>query len=400
MEYDEEIAIESSDGSGGIGDEFVFQSRAEDKKHTLYGLPDHTEGQKIHVGTRKEFIGTFGGWNYPESVRDNASARKYEWLLVELRLGGRVNGTPKVIHLRSRVESMELDTDARPRYAPQPQNEEGLRLARIEEALGIRQPRRFRPTRIHAPRRSRSATPPQPPQPSIMELIEMMDKRRAQDREELIALMKLRETPPATQAPPNAAELVKEQLETFNAIAESTRRLMPQAGERTTFDRVIEVADRALEHAPKLLPWFIRAAQAQAAAKNGQPVPPMPEPVETQPEAAPAEEEADAPVTFDSVVTNIANDIINNNRPRDAVDEVAQLVAAQPELLPYIAGMIDAPADELIAQLSQATGQNLSVLATAPEYIEGLKKGVRKRIQLPALQGPMLIENNEQQSVS
>jgi hypothetical protein len=87
-----------------------------DRKHTVYGLPDHIEGERVHIRTPRDCLGTFPGGDYKQTIRDNAPARNYEWLMIEMREGGRVKGTPKVIHLRPRVETVELAAGARPNY--------------------------------------------------------------------------------------------------------------------------------------------------------------------------------------------------------------------------------------------------------------------------------------------
>lgn len=127
----------------------------------------------------------------------------------------------------------------------------------------------------------------------------------------------------------------------------------------------------------------------QMSGRTGQPAAqiqdvPTPE-MPAQPQPQPEQEEEETPLSLETVITNLANDIINNARPREGIDEVVQLVVAQPELLPVVGGLMDTPTGELIAQLSTATGTNLSVLANAEKYVEGLKKGVRERVQLPSL---------------
>src|SRR5688500_1862069 len=99
MSHAEEIVFEPDEETGG---EFVGRSFVEDKKHSLYGLPQYTEGQKLHPGIPRQFIGTHEGWDYLQSIKESPRARQYEWLMVELRQNGRVHGPPKTVHLRPR----------------------------------------------------------------------------------------------------------------------------------------------------------------------------------------------------------------------------------------------------------------------------------------------------------
>lgn len=394
MAFDDEIVLESSEDTDE--GEFSQLAPASDKKHSISGLTQFTEGQKLHPGIPRDFLGTFDGWDYLQSIRDNAKARNYEWLMVERRRNGRVYGSAILVHLKSKVETLELGSPTRPQYTTQPQSEEAARLARIEEVLGIRTPRRFRSTRMHAPRRPRQASaPPQPAQPTFAELMALVREERRATEESMTRLLSARENP---QKPPDPFEFANRTFEGVSSLIQNTQRLLPQQGERSIFDKVIDGVDRAMEHVPKLLPFFVQGLKAAQAAKTGQPIAETPAPV-VQPQATaqptPEESEEEQPLTFDVVISNIANDIINNNKPRDAVDEIVRLVAAQPELLPVVATLMVTPTDELIGQLSAATSSNLSVLSNAQPYVEKLKSDVQKRIQLPQPYGPVL--DGEQQ---
>lgn len=112
MAHAEEFLLDTGgDTADGIAGAYVEPERS----HTAYGLPNHAEGQSVHVGTYKERIGTFPGHDYMRTIRDSAQARRYEWLYVELREGGRVSGPPKIVHIRPRVETVELAGRARGR---------------------------------------------------------------------------------------------------------------------------------------------------------------------------------------------------------------------------------------------------------------------------------------------
>ena len=119
MPHGEEIVFEPDEEMGG---EFVGHSFIEVKKHSLYGLPHYTEGQKLHPGIPREFIHTVDGWDYLASIRDTPRARRYEWLMVELRKDGKVFGSPKTVHLRPRVETIELAQSSRAAYTRTPFN--------------------------------------------------------------------------------------------------------------------------------------------------------------------------------------------------------------------------------------------------------------------------------------
>lgn len=199
----------------------------------------------------------------------------------------------------------------------------------------------------------------------------------------------------------NPLEFAQKIFESAAGMYRSIGKLAPGGNvQPTTFDRAMEVTDRVLEHVPKLLPLFLRAMQMSAAAKSGQPPPPEQQATPlTELMPSPAQEsEAETPFTFDDMVENIKIDILEGNQPRDTINDVLRLAAEHPELLPVVVDMMSTPNDVLLARLSEATSTNLSLLANASKYIDGLKKGVHSRLQLATQAAPVSVTSNGNKS--
>jgi hypothetical protein len=117
-------------------------------------------------------------------------------------------------------------------------------------------------------------------------------------------------------------------------------------------------------------------------------VQPAPQPVATAPAAPSIAESDDEPLTLDLIIENIKTDVLEDNKPTDSINDIVRLAAEQPQHLPVVEQLVSKPTDELLALLSQATNANLTLLANAPKFIEGLKKGVRARLQITAPAAP------------
>ncbi len=89
-----------------------------------------------------------------------------------------------------------------------------------------------------------------------------------------------------------------------------------------------------------------------------------------------------SPLSLDDVLGYIKQDIIANNDPKECVDAVVQLLVEQPQLMPAIGGLLSKENQELLAILSQATNANLAIVANAGKFVDGLRDGVRSRLQV------------------
>ncbi len=127
-------------------------------------------------------------------------------------------------------------------------------------------------------------------------------------------------------------------------------------------------------------------AQAQAApvaqTPTTQPQTPQPAPVaNSAPPVEPQNADTEEPFSFDTVIGNIKADIIAGVEPEECVGDVIRLRIEQPALVPFVDALLGKTNDELISILHQATGADLSGLANANEYLDGLRAGVRARLQ-------------------
>jgi hypothetical protein len=100
--------------------------------------------------------------------------------------------------------------------------------------------------------------------------------------------------------------------------------------------------------------------------------------------ASPADEPLpqERPLSLDDVILYMKQDIIANNEPKDCVDAVVQLIAEQPQLLPVVGQLLSKENEELIGILSQATNNNLAIISNAGKFVDGLRDGVRSRLQV------------------
>jgi hypothetical protein len=90
-----------------------------------------------------------------------------------------------------------------------------------------------------------------------------------------------------------------------------------------------------------------------------------------------------ATLTLDDVILFIKQEIIANSKPKESVDSVVQLIAEHPNLFPAIEDLLRRDNEELLVILSGATSTNLSIITNASKFVEGLRTGVRSRLQVP-----------------
>jgi hypothetical protein len=153
------------------------------------------------------------------------------------------------------------------------------------------------------------------------------------------------------------------------------------------------VAPKAAEKLSAIIDRVDAGALAQRIGGQQEVGPPMvvqpaPQPVATAPAAPSIAESDDEPLTLDLIIENIKADVLEDNKPTDSINDIVRLAAEQPQHLPVVEQLVSKPTDELLALLSQATNANLTLLANAPKFIEGLKKGVRARLQITAPAAP------------
>lgn len=127
-----------------------------------------------------------------------------------------------------------------------------------------------------------------------------------------------------------------------------------------------------------------QGAQQAAPPMAAQPYAPAPAPQPAPPVALaqPAQEE-DEPFTFETVIGNIKQDLLDDETPEQSVNDIVRLVAEFPQVAPEIEQLLNMPNAEILARLSLATQTNLSILANANKFIDGLRKGVRSRLGQP-----------------
>lgn len=126
-----------------------------------------------------------------------------------------------------------------------------------------------------------------------------------------------------------------------------------------------------------------QAAQPQQPAQTYQPTPmqqPVPQFAPAPESAAAADADEETPLTLDSLLGNYVQDIVENRQPKQSISDTIQFVVENPNLAPVIAQLMEQPSASLLASLSQATGKDLSVIANAEKFVDGLKKGVRARL--------------------
>jgi hypothetical protein len=149
---------------------------------------------------------------------------------------------------------------------------------------------------------------------------------------------------------------------------------------------VKELREVAPVLAPVLQTWLL-----SRAAKNGiqlpviPPMPPQPTPEpEPQLQQQAATEEAsdeDSPLTLNDIVSNIKVAIQSNEKPDECVNDIAMFVSDNPVYAPSVEQMMSATNPELMELIATATGADVSLLANANKFLDGLRKGVRARLQ-------------------
>jgi hypothetical protein len=132
----------------------------------------------------------------------------------------------------------------------------------------------------------------------------------------------------------------------------------------------------------KTLMNAITPQQQQQPARAQQVATPQPQP---QPPAATklaAEQPAEAPPQdpIDAFVFGVKEDILEDNDPSEAVNDAVKIYFEHPQYQPLIVGMLERSNEALLQLFQQASGVDLSQLANANGYLDGLRDGVRSRL--------------------
>jgi hypothetical protein len=427
MTHVEELGFESDETGGEYADEFVIHTPAQNRSHTLNGLPQHAEGQSVHVGTPKINLGTHPGWEYAQTIKDSARARQFEWLMVERRLNGRVHGTPKIIHLKPKVETLDLSAAPRDFYPPQYQQPTGdidERIMRaVQHALGGNM-RRARPRhfaraakRLHGRERQSDQTTSLLREQMERErvLLQERSERERQHQEELRArdrelfeerLKRVEEQATRKENPAPASGLDGLLSQVLVAKVQSgdediqdrlIDRVLGGDGEQESgwsglFKTGLETVKAAIENpanAAQLVQalGFIKspavALQPPQIAPPAQPASaPQQEPVSTPPPArtdGPGPFEQELNTTLSCVLSNLKDDAPVFTAARSVV----WLFRTFPQESAQLQQLLEQPASMIQATIAQMIPQAAEIVSAphAGAWLDKLKANVSKRLQ-------------------
>jgi hypothetical protein len=207
-------------------------------------------------------------------------------------------------------------------------------------------------------------TQPAPQQPDPFAFIE-----RSLEIEEKMRARSVRNNP----APPevkDSSEQFIDMLDRFTTIAERIAPIRETDKENSggllggLASLIREAAPHAKSFLP-MLPSLLPQPQAQVPAANGSvPLPPIPN------RPPPASETAEP---LQLALSIIVDDLRKNKRVGRAADAVDELFLRQPELREQFAPFFDAPAVEIVTQLSALAGEDLSAYSHAVGWIEDLQ---------------------------
>jgi hypothetical protein len=427
MQHAEEIAFDLDETGDDYAGELVVHTPAQNRSHTLYGLPQHVEGQSVHVGTPKVNLGTHPGWDYAQTIKDSARARQYEWLSAELRLNGRVHGTPRIIHLKPKVERIELSTPARESYAQPSLHPADARLDRLEALIVDRlygggrrpfgRPHRFahRAQRLHG-REKRGDDDAikylREQQERERQLLREQQEREREHQEELRArdreLFEERLKRVEQQAQP--AQRVENPALDLNGLVAQIFTKRVQDGDEDTTDRLIDRMlgsreERAENGWADLLKTGLEAVKAvaqnpanviQAAQALGI-VKSAPAQTETQPTRAiqPAQhapttappERSQSPGSFEeesaATINRVLSDMKANAPVFTSARSVVWLFRTFPQETVQLRELLEQPTAMVQAAIAQ-TSREAAEIVNAPhagEWIDKLKANVAKRMK-------------------
>ena len=259
------------------------------------------------------------------------------------------------------------------------------------------------------------AAQPESGEMSFKEIYQLLREERKEAREELRALL--------SQQNPNATTPLQEFVNTYRAIKDISDEVNPaESGEGRGFlDQAAGLIDSIGRNAERLEPVAANVinrvistqaaeqqAQAQTAAQpvaTAQPIvihtaqpqaesdtaqeSLVSEPVLDQPDTE--GEEGEEPLTLDIVLRNLINDIRDGHSPKDAISDVVTLATEKPETRPLLFVVMNMTNEQLLQELHRRRGVDLSALNNVGRFLDGLRKGVKARINLAA---PASVPNN------
>jgi hypothetical protein len=397
MQNVEEFVIAQDDEGGPTGEEFVIRSARADKKHSLSGLPNYAIDRRADLGAARDFIGTFDGWDYAQTIRDNAKARIYEYLAVDLRLNGRVNGPTKLIHLKQRTETVEFSASS------ETSGGIGARLAQVERAVYAGERPRNR-ARRHA------LAPPQVNPLDVARMVaetaersaEQERKRqadfRAEMREEIAARMP-KENPAPTPAP--ASDPTESFLNTYEKFLDISARINPNGEAHSGWlDKLTGVVESVARVAasPTVHAIVARVLMPPATA-GGQAAPMYAPPQATAPHLASVpqaetpsqeieEEEETAESAANAVLSDACTDLLNNEDVGQSAKDITRLLEDWPEIVPRFEPLFALSSPELQQALALLAGEAGPQIMTAPHAVEWLNK---LKTAIALRRGPVLV---------
>jgi hypothetical protein len=106
-------------------------------------------------------------------------------------------------------------------------------------------------------------------------------------------------------------------------------------------------------------------------------------------------------LTFESLLSNFALDILENKPPKECINETVTFVSENPEYLITVQQILELPNGNILTLLTQTTGKNLSVISNADKFVDQLKKGVRARLApAPVQAAPVAMNGNGAQHIT
>jgi hypothetical protein len=184
------------------------------------------------------------------------------------------------------------------------------------------------------------------------------ERERSRETQEMIDRAIAARAPNSEQSTSPGMQAL-EMLREMMGVTREVSRLAPRAAQPTTFDKIVDLGERAIDAAPKIVPVVATALRARMAQQNSA----QPGPQQEQPQLDPQTE------TLRIIVT----DLKFNKRAGRAADAVEELLAKQPDLKPQFEELLSQDDAVLLQQLSALAGEDLSQYGGALNYIAALK---------------------------
>jgi hypothetical protein len=261
-------------------------------------------------------------------------------------------------------------------------------------------------------------------QPSALEMVEKIDEMAARRAAQLQSskptapeqpdvftlfekLLGLQQKLAPQQADVDPEDRFLDRLQKYSKVAKIINPM--QAGleeDEGVIGKAGKVIRELREIAPVVSP-LIQTWMLSRAAKNGvqlpviQPPPASesPEPEQQQQATPEAVSDEDAPLTLNDIVSNIKIAIQANDKPDECVNDVAMFVSDNPAYAVSVEQMMGASNGELMGLIAAHTGADVSLLANANKFLDGLRKGVRARLRPQPVPSPMVSNNGHSSTV-